>query len=172
MCPVLPISCSSISLSPGVHSFKLTPPSRVLLKSLAVAIRPRTRSSYIPKISRLQTFRFVSQTSHFPERGVSILHSASVTKSDNVKYDLDEWTIVSTLSSPHHESFNIPVQLQEETINPYSIPLSAFINSGAMGNFIHPHTITTHNLPMLPWPKPLLLQTVTGKIFHKVNQQV
>jgi len=41
-----------------------------------------------------------------------------------------------------------------------------------MGNFIHPCTITTHNLPMLPQPKPLLLQTVTGKIFHKVNQQV
>jgi len=73
MCPVLPISCSSISLSPGVHSFKLTPPSRVLLKSLAVAIRQRTRSSYIPKIPRLQTFRFVGRTSHFPERGVSIL---------------------------------------------------------------------------------------------------
>jgi len=66
---------SLLSLSPGVRSFKLTPPSRVLLKSLAVAIRPRTRSSYVPKISGLQTFQFLSWTSHFPEQGVSILHT-------------------------------------------------------------------------------------------------
>jgi len=64
------------SLSPGVRSFKLTPPSGVLLKSLAVAIRQRTRSSYIPNISRHRTFRFVGRTSHFPEQGVSILQKA------------------------------------------------------------------------------------------------
>jgi len=78
MCPVLPISCPSISLSPGVRSFKLTPPSGVLLKSLAVAIRPRTRTSSVPKISGLWTFRFVGWTSHFPEWGVSILHLVQV----------------------------------------------------------------------------------------------
>jgi len=50
MCPVLPISCPSIPFyfpSPGVRSFKLAPPSGVLLKSLAVAIRQRTRSSSV-----------------------------------------------------------------------------------------------------------------------------
>jgi len=86
---------------------------------------------------------------------------------DHVKYDSDEWTIISTLSSPHPESFNIPVRIQEE-----SLPLSAFIDSGAMGNFIHPRVVSAHKLPTTKRAKPLLLQTVTGKTFHKVTQQV
>ena len=85
---------------------------------------------------------------------------------DNVKYNSDEWTIVSTLSSKNPESFNIPICIQEE-----SLPLSTFINSGTMGNFIHPWIISTHNIPTTTHAQPLLLQMVTGKTFHKVTQQ-
>jgi len=85
---------------------------------------------------------------------------------DNVKDDLHEWTIVSALSPDYPKSFNIPVHIQEE------IPLSAFIDSGAMGNFIHPHVITAHQIPTMKRACPLHLQTVTGKTFHIVTHQV
>ena len=71
------------------------------------------------------------------------------------------------MSSKPTESFHIPVCLQEDTI-----PLSAFIDSSAAGNFIHPHVVISHKLPTTPCLKKLKLQLVTRWTFHIVTHQV
>jgi dUTP pyrophosphatase len=79
----------------------------------------------------------------------------------------EQTTINSALTSKG-EPFLLPVTIQEE--NP--IPLKAFVDSGAMGNFIHPRIVTQFSLPTSRRPKKLRLQTVTGKTFAKVELQV
>ena len=84
----------------------------------------------------------------------------------------------SVIVSPHSASsptglILVPVCIQEEQpdSSPFSIPLKAFIDSGAMGNFIHPHVVKRFNIPTQPRPMPLQLQTVTGNKFFTVTQQ-
>ena len=81
---------------------------------------------------------------------------------------------VSTLSaSTPTKPFEIRVHIREDspTQNPKTIPLTAFIDSGAMGNFIHPCVVKQHRLPLTPRATPLELQTVTGNKFYAVKQQ-
>jgi len=68
----------------------------------------------------------------------------------------------------------LPVHIQEEpnTSPPFSIALSAFIDSGAMGNFIHPRIVKTFSIPTSPCPTPIQLQMVTGSRFFSVTTQV
>jgi hypothetical protein len=79
----------------------------------------------------------------------------------------EQTTLNSTLTSKG-EPFLLPVTIQEE--NP--IPLKAFVDSGAMGNFIHPRTVAQFSLPTSKRPKKLRLQMVTGRTFAKVELQV
>jgi hypothetical protein len=79
----------------------------------------------------------------------------------------EQTTLNSTLTSKG-EPFLLPVTIQEE--NP--IPLKAFIDSGAMGNFIHPRTVAQFSLQTSKRPKKLRLQTVTRRTFTKVELQV
>jgi dUTP pyrophosphatase len=79
----------------------------------------------------------------------------------------EQTTLNSTLTSKG-ELFLLPITIQEE--NP--IPLKAFVDSGAMGNFIHPRTVAQFSLPTSKRPKKLRLQTVTGRTFAKVELQV
>jgi hypothetical protein len=83
------------------------------------------------------------------------------------KNDSEQTTVNSALTIKE-KPFLLPVTIQEE--NP--IPLQAFIDSGAMGNFIHPRTIAQYALSTSKRPKKLKLQTVTGKTFTKVELQV
>jgi len=83
--------------------------------------------------------------------------------------------IVSTLtaSSPT-KPFLLEVRIQEnpEDPTPFSCTGQAFVDSGAMGNFIHPRLVTKFGIPTFPRPTPLRLRTVTGTNFHDVSQQV
>jgi len=83
--------------------------------------------------------------------------------------------IVSTLtaSSPT-KPFLLKVRIQEnpEDPIPFSCTGQAFVDSSAMGNFVHPRLVTKFNIPTFPRPTPLRLQTVTGTNFHNVSQQV
>ena len=80
---------------------------------------------------------------------------------------------VSTLSSASlSKPFEITVHILEDiTQIPYSAKVKAFINSGTMGNFIHPCLVKCLGIPTQPWDNPLQLQTVTGNKFHSVNKQ-
>src|SRR6266404_6549910 len=81
-------------------------------------------------------------------------------------------TIISTLTATTNKPPTILVCIQEETNkNPFSHPLHAFIDSGAMGNFIHPHFIEQNQIPTKLQTKRLGLQTVTGKTFFTVKEQ-
>ena len=75
--------------------------------------------------------------------------------------------LYSTLTSGT-TPFLLNISIQDE--NP--IHTKAFINSGAMGNFIHPRLVEEHQLKTHTRPTPLSLQTVTGKVFTSVTQQV
>jgi hypothetical protein len=79
----------------------------------------------------------------------------------------EQTTLNSTLTSKG-EPLLLPVTIQEE--NP--IPLKAFIDSGAMGNFIHPRAVAQFSLPTSRRSKKLRLQTVTGRTFAMVELQV
>ena len=80
---------------------------------------------------------------------------------------------VSTLSSSSFSKpFEIMVHISEDVTQiPYSTKVKAFIDSGAMGNFIHLCLVKWLGIPMQKWDTPLQLQTVTGNKFHSVNQQ-
>jgi dUTP pyrophosphatase len=82
--------------------------------------------------------------------------------------DSSEQATVNSALTTKGNPFLLPVTIQEE--NP--IPLQAFIDSGAMGNFIHPRTVAQHSLPTSRRPRKLKLQTVTGRTFAKVELQV
>ena len=59
--------------------------------------------------------------------------------------------IISTLTATTNKPLTILIHIQEETNKtPFSHPLHAFINSGAMGNFIHPHFIEQNHIPTKP----------------------
>ena len=80
---------------------------------------------------------------------------------------------ISTLSSMSlSKPFEILVCILEDVTQiPYSTNIKAFINSGAMGNFIHPHLIKRLGIPTQPRENPLQLQMVTGNKFHSVDKQ-
>ena len=81
---------------------------------------------------------------------------------------------ISALSaSSPTKPFKIPVCIREDpnTQKPFSAPLTAFIDSGAMGNFIHPQVIKHLHLPLIPRENPLELQMVTGNKFYAVKKQ-
>jgi dUTP pyrophosphatase len=82
--------------------------------------------------------------------------------------DSSEQTTVNSALTTKGDPFLLPVTIQEE--NP--IPLQAFIDSGAMGNFIHPRTVAQYSLPTSKRPRKLKLQTVTRRTFAKVELQV
>ena len=75
-------------------------------------------------------------------------------------------------SSPT-KPFEITVRIREDspTQNPVTTPLTAFIDSGAMGNFIHPRVVKRLHLPLTARETPLELQTVTGNKFYAVRKQ-
>jgi hypothetical protein len=95
--------------------------------------------------------------------------------SDVMDKDFECSVLVSTLtaSSPT-KPFLLSVCIQEtpNPPHPFSTTGKAFVNSGAMGNFIHPCLVTQLQIPTTPHPIPLQLQTVTGQHFHEVTQQV
>ena len=81
---------------------------------------------------------------------------------------------VSTLlSSTSTHPFEIKVRIREESPNnsPFSTDLYAFIDSGAMGNFIHPRVIKRLAIPTHTQKIPLELQSVTGNKFFSVKEQ-
>jgi dUTP pyrophosphatase len=82
--------------------------------------------------------------------------------------DPSEQATVNSALTTKGNPFLLPVTIQEE--NP--IPLQAFIDSGAMGNFIHPRTVAQYSLQTSKRPKKLRLQTVTRRTFAKVEVQV
>jgi dUTP pyrophosphatase len=79
----------------------------------------------------------------------------------------EQATVNSALTTKGNP-FLLPVTIQEE--NP--TPLQAFIDSGSMGNFIHPRVVAQHSLTTSNRPRKLKLQTVTGRTFAKVELQV
>ena len=80
---------------------------------------------------------------------------------------------ISTLSSSSiSKPFEIKVHISEDVTQiPYSTQTKAFIDSGAMGNFIHPRLIKRLGIPTWEREAPLQLQTVTGNKFHSVDKQ-
>ena len=85
--------------------------------------------------------------------------------------------LVSTLTaSSTTKPFLLPVRIQEDphAQNPhiFSIHGKAFIDSGAMGNFIHPRLVEKFHIPTSTRDKTLHLQTVTGRKFFEVKEQV
>ena len=80
---------------------------------------------------------------------------------------------VSTLSSSSiSKPFEIKVHISEDVTQiPYSTTTKAFIDSGAMGNFIHPRLVKRLGIPTKARDSPLQLQTVTGNKFHSVDKQ-
>jgi Aspartyl protease len=52
-----------------------------------------------------------------------------------------------------------------------SIKTTAMVDSGAMGNFIHPRFVEQHELATKP-RKPLTVNDVNGRLLSRVNQQV
>ena len=85
-----------------------------------------------------------------------------------VNSDSGEFSTVHSALTPEITPLLLKVSIQEDT----PIHLQAFLDSGAMGNFIHPRTVIKHKLPTTPRKEPLKLQTVTGKTFTIVTQQV
>ena len=75
-----------------------------------------------------------------------------------VKYDDREYTTISSVS-PSSDPFYIPVCIQED------ITAQAFIDSGAIGNFIHPRFISQNNIPTTKRSSILSLVSVTGEKF-------
>ena len=75
-----------------------------------------------------------------------------------VKYDNCEYTTISSVS-PLSDPFYIPVCIQED------ITTQAFIDSGAIGNFIHPRFIAQKNIPTSKRETILSLVSVTGEKF-------
>ena len=69
--------------------------------------------------------------------------------------------------------FEIKVRLREESPNhpPFTTDLYAFIDSGAMGNFIHSRVIKHLAIPTQTRKNPLELQSVTGNKFFSVKEQ-
>jgi len=68
----------------------------------------------------------------------------------------------------------IKVSIMEEPSSktPFSTNLTAFINSGAMGNFMHPCIVNKLQIPKHPCTQTLELQMVTGNKFFEVKHQV
>ena len=75
-----------------------------------------------------------------------------------VKYDNCEYTTISSVS-PSSDPFYIPVCIQED------ITTQAFIDSGAIGNFIHPCFIAQRDIPTTKREMVLSLVSVTGEKF-------
>ena len=75
-----------------------------------------------------------------------------------VKYDNREYTTISSVS-PSSDPFYIPVCIQED------ITTQAFIDSGAIGNFIHPRFISQNDIPTTKRSSILSLVSVTGEKF-------
>jgi dUTP pyrophosphatase len=96
------------------------------------------------------------------------LNLAASSMPRHVFTNASEQTTINSALTSKGEPFLLPVTIQEE--NP--IPLKAFVDSGAMGNFIHPRIVTQFSLPTSKRTKKLRLQTVTGKTFTKVDLQV
>jgi len=97
------------------------------------------------------------------------------TLTPHVDTDFECSAIISLLTaSSSVKPILLPVRIQEEpnTSPPFSITLSAFIDSGAMGNFIHPRIVKKFSIPTSPHPSPIQLQTVTGSQFFSVTTQV
>ena len=81
---------------------------------------------------------------------------------------------ISTLSaSSPTKPFEILVRIREDppTQNSTFTSLTAFIDSSAMGNFIHPRIVKCLRLPLIPQANPLELQTVMGNRFYTVKKQ-
>ena len=78
-----------------------------------------------------------------------------------------------TASSPT-KPFKIKVHIKEElnSKKSFSTTIPAFIDSGAMGNFIHPRLVKRLGIPTHLRPHALELQTVTGNRFFSVKKQV
>ena len=77
-----------------------------------------------------------------------------------------------TASSPS-TPIKVRIYIQEDsTTPPFSRSALAFLDSGAMGNFIHPCLVAHYQIPTSPHPLPLSLQTVTGARFYQVMKQV
>jgi len=97
------------------------------------------------------------------------------TPTTHVDTDFECSAIVSLLTaSSSIKPILLPVCIQEEpnTSPPFSIAVSAFIDSGAMGNFIHLRIVKKFSIPTSPRPTPIQLQTVTGSRFFSVTTQV
>ena len=75
-----------------------------------------------------------------------------------VKYDDCEYTTISSVS-PSSDPFYVPVCIQED------ITTQVFIDSGAIGNFIHPRFIAQENIPTSKRENVLSLVSVTGEKF-------
>jgi len=93
----------------------------------------------------------------------------------HVDIDSECSAIVSLLTaSSSVKPILLPVRIQEEpnTSPPFSIAVSAFIDSGAMGNFIHPRIVKKFSIPTSPCSTPIQLQMVTGSRFFSVTTQV
>ena len=75
-----------------------------------------------------------------------------------VKYDDCEYTTISSVS-PSSDPFYVPVCIQED------ITTQAFIDSGAIGNFIHLCFIAQENIPTSKRENLLSLVSVTGEKF-------
>src|SRR5258708_25605053 len=67
-----------------------------------------------------------------------------------------------TLSQPCHLKITIMEELH---------PVNVFLNSRAMGNFIHEELVQKLKLPVTPQPKPLNLHVIQGSKFHQVTTQ-
>jgi hypothetical protein len=63
----------------------------------------------------------------------------------------------------------IKVRIQEEPSRDISDQIDAFLNCGAMGNFIHPRLVQKMGLTTILRDTPLSLRTVTGTRFHQVT---
>ena len=93
----------------------------------------------------------------------------------NVDTDTECSVDVSSLSASSPTSpILVPICIQEEAplSPPFSTNLKVFIDSGAMGNFIHPRIVKQLEIPTKPCPTKLQLQTVTGNKFFAITQQV
>jgi dUTP pyrophosphatase len=66
----------------------------------------------------------------------------------------------------------IKVHIKEESSGDVSDQIDAFLDCGAMGNFIHPRLVQRMGLTTILHDTPLSLRTVMGTHFHQVTQQV
>ena len=81
--------------------------------------------------------------------------------------------VVSTLTASSPATpIKVRIYIQEDSTNPaFSGNALAFLDSGAMGNFIHPCFVAQCRIPTFPRPSPLSLQTVVGTRFYQVTKQ-